>query len=277
VINITDNLIASAGVRVDYFDNKGSLDITTNKYTGAYTQTAFSPKFGLVYQPIKNVVSIFGNYQNGFTNKTGTDVNGKTFKPEHATQWEGGVKVAAMGGRLTGTVSYYDIKVKDMIRADAQHPNFSIQDGTQVSKGIEVDVNANPAQGLNIIAGFAYNDSKMAEADADVQGRRPVTAGSPYLGNLWIGYKVPQGKLQGLGLGFGGNYASDNKIVNSVYYGVFTLPAYTILNASVFYEATKFRVGLKVDNLTNKEYWTGYTTMNPQKLRSITGSISFKF
>lgn len=277
VVNITDNLIASAALRIDYFDNKGSLDMTTGKYSGNYTQTALSPKFGLVYQPVKDVISVFGNYQNGFTNKTGTDFNNKTFKPEKAMQWETGVKVAALGGKLNGTISYYNIKVSDMIRADMLHPNFSIQDGTQVSKGIEVDVNANPAQGLNVLAGFAYNDSKMTEADADVQGRRPATASSPYTANLWIGYKIPHGKAQGLGFGFGGNYASDNKILNSVYYGEFILPAYTILNASVFYEATKFRVGVKVDNLTNKEYWTGYTTMNPQKLRSITGSVSFKF
>jgi iron complex outermembrane receptor protein len=85
------------------------------------------------------------------------------------------------------------------------------------------------------------------------------------------------GKAKGLGFGFGGNYASDNKIVNSVYYGVFTLPERVILNATVFFDQPKYRIGLKVDNLTNKEYWVGYTTMNPQKLRSVTGSISFKF
>jgi iron complex outermembrane receptor protein len=66
-------------------------------------------------------------------------------------------------------------------------------------------------------------------------------------------------------------------IVNSVYYEVFTLPEYVVLNATVFFDQPKYRIGLKVDNLTNQEYWTGYTTMNPQKLRSVTGSISFKF
>jgi iron complex outermembrane receptor protein len=62
-----------------------------------------------------------------------------------------------------------------------------------------------------------------------------------------------------------------------VYYGVFTLPERVILNATVFFDQPKYRIGLKMDNLTNKEYWIGYTTMNPQKLRSVTGSISFKF
>ena len=277
VFNITDRLIFSAALRSDYFENKGNYDQASGKYSGKFDQTAFSPKFGLVYQPVKNKVSLFANYQNGFTNITGTDYKGKTFKPEQATQIEGGVKLNAFGGKLNGTISYYDIEVKDLVRPYAANPNFSIQDGTQLSKGIEAEIIAKPAMGLNVVAGFSYNDSKYEKADPDVEGRRPATAMSPYSANLWIGYSLLYGKAKGLGFGFGGNYASDNKILNSEYYGVFTLPEYVVMNATVFYDQPKYRIGLKVDNLTNKHYWIGYTTMNPQKLRSLTGSISFKF
>jgi iron complex outermembrane recepter protein len=83
--------------------------------------------------------------------------------------------------------------------------------------------------------------------------------------------------LKGWGAGFGGNYASDNKIINAKDLGTFTLPEYTVLNASVFYDHTKFRVSVKMDNLTNKKYWVGYTTVNPQKLRNFAASIAFKF
>jgi iron complex outermembrane recepter protein len=277
VLNITDRLIASAALRVDYFDNKGSYDEASGKYSNAYQQTAFSPRVGLVYQLLKNKVSAFANIQNGFTNQQGVDFNGHTFKPEEATQYEAGMKVETFSGKLNGTISYYNIKVRDVIRPDAGNPNFSIQDGEQRSKGFEVELIANPVRGFNVIAGFSYNDSKLEKADADVEGRRPATASSPYVANLWVSYKLPQGKLEGLGFGFGGNYASDNKILNSVYYGEFILPAYTVLNATVFYENPKIRLGLKADNLTNKQYWIGYTTMNAQKLRSVTGSIAFKF
>jgi len=59
--------------------------------------------------------------------------------------------------------------------------------------------------------------------------------------------------------------------------GTFYLPSYTVLNASIFYDQPRFRVALKMDNITDKHYWIGYTTVNPQKPRSITGSVSFKF
>ena len=100
---------------------------------------------------------------------------------------------------------------------------------------------------------------------------------SPYLGNLWISYRIPEGMVRGLGFGFGGNYASDNKVVNTRSQGVFILPEYTILNGTVFYEQSKFRFGVKADNITDKKYWIGYSSINPQKLRSFTASVSFRF
>jgi iron complex outermembrane receptor protein len=277
VINITDRLIAQAAIRADHFVNKGNFDISSDTYTGSYKQTTFSPKFGLVYQPVKEMVSLFANYQNGFTNQTGVDFSGKTFKPQQANQIEGGIKLNLFKGKLSSTISVYNIQVDNILRTDTSHPLYSVQNGTQLSKGIEAEVIANPFGGLNIMAGFSYNDSKYTKADSDVQGRRPATASSPYTANLWISYRLLNGNAKGLGFGFGGNYASDNKIENSVYYGVFTLPAYTVLNATVFYEHKKYRLGLKVDNLTNEHYWIGYTTMNPQQLISVVGSIAFKF
>ncbi len=277
VVNITNNLIALAALRIDRFDNQGNYDEALQARTGAYKQTAYSPKFGLVYQPIKDQISIFANYQNGFNNVGGRSATGETFKPEQANQIEGGVKLDAFNGKLSSTISYYHIKVQDIVRTDPNNQNFSIQNGTKISKGIEAEVLANPFAGLNIVAGFSYNDNKLVNADVNVEGRRDAYSMSPYTANLWISYKLLNGGLRGAGVGFGGNYASDNKIVNSASMGVFTLPAFTTLNATLFYDKPKYRIGAKVDNLTNQEYWIGYGTMNPQKLRSFTGSISYKF
>jgi iron complex outermembrane receptor protein len=287
VLNITDQFSVLAALRVDHYDNKGGSE---GGPVAAYQQTAFSPKFGLVYQPIKDKISLFANYQNSFNNRgvynaydvTASDsITQRNAKLEQANQFEAGVKLDAFNGKLTTTISYYNIRVKDILRTD---PNplaaarfAQTQDGTQLSKGFEVDVIANPVNGFNVVAGFSYNDSKLVRADADVVGRRPSTASSPYLANLWLSYRLPDYIVKGLGFGFGGNYASDNKILNSISQGVFILPAYTILNASAFYTHKQFRISAKVDNLTNQQYWIGYTTANPQKLRSFVGSLSYRF
>jgi len=280
VINLTDRLIALAALRVDRFDNKGNSDRAGSAPKGAYKQTVFSPKFGLVFQPIKDQLSLFANYQNGFNNVNGIDYKGDTFKAEQANQIEGGVKTNIFNGKLTGSLSYYYIKVKDIVRGynqDASNPNAQIQDGNKISKGIEAEIIANPVNGLNIIAGFAYNDNHLENASPDVEGRRDAYSAAPYSANLWISYKFATGSLKGFGLGAGGNYASDNKIVNSVSQGIFILPAYEVFNASVFYDHHRFRLGVKADNFTNQKYWTGYSTMNPQDLRTFTGSVTYKF
>ncbi|WP_332369721.1 TonB-dependent siderophore receptor [Spirosoma telluris] len=287
VLNLTDQLSILAALRVDAFHNKGGL---VGSPVAGYNQTAFSPKFGVVYQPLKDKVSLFANYQNSFTNQgiynaydvTASDSLTQRFaRLEQANQFEAGVKLNALSGRLTTTISYYDIQVKNLLRTDpnplAAAKFAQTQDGTQLSRGVEIDVIANPFTGFNVVAGFSYNDSKLTKADADVNGRRPTTASSPVLANLWLSYRFNAYGLRGLGFGFGGNYASDNKIQNSVSLGEFILPAYTVLNASAFYDQRKFRISAKVDNLTNQHYWIGYTTMNAQKLRSFVGSIAYKF
>jgi iron complex outermembrane receptor protein len=277
VLNLTEQLSVLAAVRIDRFDNKGGILYSP---VDAYKQTAFSPKFGLVYQPVKDRVALFANYQNSFNNLGFYRDNNNLpviAKPENANQVEGGVKLDAASGRLSATVSYYDIRVKNILLPVPGSAFASTQEGTQVSRGVELNMVANPVRGLNLVAGFAYNDSKLVNAAENVNGRRPATASSPYLANAWLSYRQPEGALQGLGLGVGGNYASDNKIVNSVSLGEFTLPNYTVLNASIFYDQPKFRLSAKVDNLANTHYWVGYTTMTPQKLRSIVGSVAYKF
>lgn len=288
VLNITEQFIAMASVRVDYFDNKGTNDfITGAKGTGKYNQTSISPKFGLVYQIVKDKVGVFANYMNGFRNVAPVvqppqvKVDGN-MKPQQANQFEGGVKLDALDHRLSFTASYYDLLVTNMTRSASMTVegvtyNYTIQDGSQRSKGVELDLAANPVSGLNIIAGYSYNDSKMEKSAPFVLGRRPVTAGPEHLANLWISYTITGGKAQGLGAGIGGNYASDNKITNDSRTGVFTLPSYAILNASIFYNAKAYRLALKLDNATNKEYFGGWTTIEKQMPRRLAASATFRF
>jgi iron complex outermembrane receptor protein len=94
---------------------------------------------------------------------------------------------------------------------------------------------------------------------------------------LWINYRLPAGSIHGLGMGFGGNYASDNMVINRDPVGQFTLPAYTVLGATLFYDQPKYKFVIKMDNIANKHYFIGYNTVNPQKLRSITANVTFRF
>lgn len=272
VLNITDQLLVMASLRVDRYVNKGAYYANVDSTVGDYKQTALSPKFGAVYQLIKNKVSVFSNYMNGFSNASGSDFYGNTFKPQRANQWEGGVKLDF--AKVSATLSYYDISVTNMTITDPDHANFSLQSGTQLSKGYEAEVIANPISGLNIVAGYTYNDSKFTKADPKTNGLRPTTAGPPKVGNLWVSYRLTKGTAKGLGFGFGGIYASEYYQTNTTDFQ-FTIPSYTVLDAAVFYDQPTFRIGIKADNLTNEKYWS-YRLAAQNPLR-ITGNVTFKF
>lgn len=290
VFNVTPQLSAMLSLRFDYFDTKPSVNYLTMAKTGKYDQSAWSPKFGLVYQVLEDKLSVFGNYMNGFRNVSpvtgnlaaGYEVN---MKPQQAEQLEAGVKMDLFQHKLTFTASYYNIEVDNISRAisvadpnDASKMlNVTIQDGTQRSRGVEFDMVANPLPGLNIVAGYSYNDSKIINAAPATKGRRPNAAGPASLANAWISYTARAGSLAGFGAGIGGNYAGENKITSSLATGDFILPSYTIVNATLFYNASKFRIAIKADNIADKEYFGGWTTVEKQMPRRYSANLTVRF
>ncbi|WP_177180977.1 TonB-dependent receptor [Parapedobacter koreensis] len=277
VLNITGQVIASAGLRIDRFINKGVYNGTVNETNGAYRQTALAPKFGLIYQPLQDRIALFGNYQTSFTNQEGSNFEGTPFRPEKAYQWEGGVKTSFFDGHFTSTLSYYDIRVEDKVRTDINHPLFRIQDGTQISRGMEVEVLGNPIPDLNILLGYAYNNSKMTKADPLVEGLRPIEAGPEHQLNFWVHYHFNElTPLNGFSIGFGGNYAGETFTVNYYPDGALAIPAYTVLNAKLSFDRPKYSFGVRVNNLTNERFWRGSGTILPQMPRQFLATLGIK-
>ncbi|GGB96196.1 TonB-dependent receptor [Dyadobacter sediminis] len=282
VLNLTNTLSVMVGLRLDHFDNVGSITTSDDDYN----QTTLSPKFGILYQPVADKVSVFANYQNGFTNVApslvGNPEDGpqtiKTFRPEQANQIEFGIKTNIIKNKLNATVSYYDIRVTDQVIADPASPFNKIQGGEIFSKGFEIELNANPVNGLNIRGGYSNNDSKTTKSDnSEILNRRPLDAGSKHIYNAWANYEVPGGKLKGFGMGAGINGASERYAINYASTGDFMLPAYTVANASLFYQAENYRIGVKLNNAFNKEYYKGWSTIAPQMPRALLANITYTF
>ncbi|MCE7065004.1 TonB-dependent receptor [Dyadobacter sp. CY326] len=282
VLNLTNNLSVMLGLRLDHFDNGGDVKTAEDDYN----QTTLSPKFGILFQPVSDKVSVFANYQNGFTNVAPSLVGDpdegpqriKTFRPEQANQIEFGIKTNIIKNKLNATISYYDIRVKDQVITDPSSPFNKIQGGQIYSKGYEIEINANPVAGLNIRGGYSNNDSKTTRSDnTEILDKRPLDAGSKHTYNAWANYEVTGGKLQGFGIGAGFNGASERYAINYASTGDFMLPAYTVANASLFYQAENYRIGLKLNNAFNKEYYKGWSTIAPQTPRALLANITYNF
>lgn len=275
VLNITDCFSVLAALRVDHY--KGS----------SYEQTSFSPKFGAVYEIVKDELSVFANFLDGFRNNgsSASDEDGtlKDWKPEHATQLEGGFKAQLFNQKLVATVGIYNIKVKDILRSIYYTTSagvagtYNVQDGERLSKGFDIDITALPLPGWTLIAGYGYNDSKYQKTSIDktgntLDGKRPGNL-PLHSANFWTDYKLMQGSLKGLGLGVGGNfigktYYSDNNYIYN--------PNRFTLDASLYYAQPKYRLSLKLNNVLNDKNWTLGRGAQPVKTREVLGSVSFR-
>lgn len=282
VINILPNLSAMLSLRLDHFTGMATAYATDN----SKEKTTLSPKLGLVYQPIQDKVSIFGNYMNGFRNVDPstiqiTDDLGNVlsselryFDPEHANQWEVGTKANLAGDKFSITASYYNINVKNKVMGNGINVN---QGGEVDSKGFEVSVLGSPIPGMNLIAGYSYNDSNVVKGDEGYPGNRTEDSGPKNLINFWGTYKIQQGALKNFGLGFGGNSASRFYTLNRGNIGAFPLPSYIIMNSSLSYTEDRYSIILKLDNIANKKYFSGWSTVTPQRLRTLSLSLNYKF
>ncbi|PXY46531.1 TonB-dependent receptor [Flavobacterium hydrophilum] len=276
VLNITNNLNVMASLRITRAINSGVYSQNTGLTTGNYNQTQFSPKLGIVYEVLKDKISLFTNYNNGFINvapaPTGPSGNITVLKPQQANQLEGGLKLNLFNGKLSSTLSYYDIQVTNATYADPANAAYTIQNGTQRSKGFEADIIANPIAGLNIVAGYGFNENIYTKNSTALQGKFSTFA-PKNIANLWISYKIMNGKLSGLGLGAGGNYVSDSWYNTT---NTFIFNGYTVANASIFYSAQKYILNLKLNNITNEQYYI-VGTGTPQMLKNITVGFTYKF
>lgn len=283
VMNLTKQLSISATLRLDRFSGLTNYWSTDE----VQSQVALSPKFGLVYQPLKDKVALFANYMNGFINQApaqvadadGSNVRMQVLRPEQANQTEVGVKTELLKNRLALTASVYHILVSDKVMTDPTNINGLIQGGEVLSKGLELSVVANPLKGLNLIAGYSFN---LAEVTKDAPengylGLRPEEAGPRQLINYWLSYSLLEGIAKGLTFGFGGNAASEHFTLNRSNTGTFALPAYHVMNASLAYKAERYTLTLRADNLLNTRYYSGWSTITPQQLRAITLGFTFRF
>ena len=250
LVSIGENLHILLGGRFDLVDQTDE-----NKLTGETFEqqdTAFSPRLGIVYQPIREV-SLYANYSRSFLPSEGaSDVNsdGSPFQPTKGEQFEVGIKTELLDGRLSATLAAYQIEKQNITTRDPNNPALRIQVGEQRSRGIEFDVLGRILPGLNLIASYSFIDAEITKDNSGFEGNRPSSVPT-HQGSLWTTYELQSGSLRGFGLGAGVVFTGDRQgdLANS-----FELPGYTRVDAALFYRRDNWRVGVNFKNLFNRDY-----------------------
>lgn len=316
LVTITEKFKVLAGIRWSWQE----AEVTTYKETYANKiqtvkpenavptigakklDNAFSPKFGLIYQPRKDV-SIFGSYSTSFTPNTGTTADLKPIEPSIIDQYEAGIKTDFLQGLLSTNVTVYQIVNSNLaqtaeFKADGSlnsDTNIKVLSGETKSKGVEIDVTAKPIDGLSIIAGYSYNDMRYTKTSglngSFIEGDRLVRTPAN-TANLSFFYTVQDGFFKGVSLGAIGNYIGDRlggwndqhstdlvKYPDGIYHREIPIEGYVTIDASVGYTWRKFSILCKLSNITNELNYTVHEnySVNPIAPRQVMTSLRYKF
>jgi iron complex outermembrane receptor protein len=304
LISFTEKIKLLAGIRWSWQESQTEThDLTKNPLTITQSakklDNAFSPKLGLVYQPLKDL-SVFASYSNSFTPNTGTTVDLQPIKPSIIDQYEAGIKKDFWRGVLSTNVTVYQITNSNLaqtaeFKADGSNNTDSTiktLSGETKSKGVEVDITARPIEGLSIIAGYSYNDMRYTKTSglngSFIEGDRLVRTPAN-TANLSFFYIVPTGKLKGITFGAIGNYIGDrfggwndqydSTKPNGINDRDIPLEGYTTIDASLGYNWKKISILCKVSNITNELNYTVHEnySVNPIAPRQVMTSLKYKF
>jgi iron complex outermembrane recepter protein len=237
---------------------------------------AFSPRAGIVYQPIEPI-SLYFSYSTSFRPLVfgGFSATREPLKPERGQQFEVGIKADLLRDRLSATFAAYQIKKENALVTDPDNPLFSIQTGEQTSRGFEFSLTGRPLPGWETSLGYAYTDAFVSEDTVIPVGDR--LGGIPrHQVGFFNSYEIQKGPLKGLGFLLGLYYVSDREaaLPNTAV----SVPDYFRVDTGIFYKRGNWKLQLNVNNLTNITYHNsdGFTIF-PQPPLTVLGQVSVEF
>ena len=318
LISITSQIKVLAGLRWSWQEaevttykellnaDKKTQDVSPEKTTptvGAKKfDNAFSPKVGLVYQPIKDM-SLFASYSSSFTPNTGTTVDLQPIEASIIDQYEAGIKTDFWKGILSTNVTVYQITNSNLAQTAEFKADGSLNSDTTIktlngetkSKGIEVDLTARPFESFSIIAGYSYNDMRYTKTSGKngsfIEGDRVVRTPAN-TANLSFFYTLQNGLLKGVSFGAIGNYIGDRlggwndqistdlvKYPDGIYHREIPLDGYSTVDASIGYTWKKFSILCRLSNITNELNYTVHEnySVNPIAPRQVMTTLKYKF
>lgn len=255
-------------------------------------QSKTSPMFGAIYK-VTDQISVFGLYSTSLFPDSGKDSRGAQFTPQVGKGTEFGVKFETADGKLSGTISYFNILREGGSQNDPNKNNINtdlydlltsqgriaerdaqfssrplgdlIQGGEQEGKGFEVDIVYQPTRNWQIVGSFADVDHQFTKSAvaATIGQTYPEAIKTRY--SLLSRYTFTEGDAKGafVGLGISGGSKSLENYVN---FGGKDVARYEPARMNVdAFAGYKFKfmgrdttVQLNIKNLTGEDDYQGW-------------------
>ncbi len=260
-----DNWIVSLAGRYDWVETRVENHLADS--SDDVRDHAFTGRIGIGYL-FDNGIAPYVSYSTSFQPETGTDFQGRAFKPTTGEQWEAGVKYQPLDWNGMITASVFQITQQNVTTADPLNPGYQVQEGEVRSRGFEVEAKAELSDAWALTAAYSYTDARVTEDNPDSTGISKVgtrMAAVPYhQASLWLDYAFQQEAFAGLTIGGGLRYVGSSMAVMDTSTGSqVKVAGYTLLDAALTYDfgaRTPDLDGLKLTlsgtNLTDEKYFT---------------------
>lgn len=254
LVELTDRLYLNYGVRYDNIRQTADYNVGFPIHSaGSFDQG--TPKVGLTYQLVPELLSIYGLYTTSFnpigSNAFGFPGPGANTDPELGRIFEAGVK-AQLRSNLVGTFSAFQI---DRFNVAVQpEAGLTYVQAGQRSKGVEFNLMGNWTERLSTVSNYSYTDVAQNDNNPapNIAGR---VRGVPYnLANSWTRYNLIQNQDRIVGLGLGYVYVGDRR---GDYNTPLVLPSYGRWDVGVFSSVGRWNLDAYVENIFDTRYSVG--------------------
>jgi len=197
------------------------------------------------------------SYATSFLPVAGSDIAQNPFKPEQGRQAEIGAKFQSSDKRLGATLAYYALTRTNVTVSDLENTGYSVQVGEQRSDGFEAEVTANLRNGWDVSAAFTTVDARTTADTTRANIGKRIQNVPGRSSSLLANYQF-DGAWSGLRAGAGLRHESDKTSPGVT----FSVPAYTVADASLSYQGRGYRIMANVKNLFAKDYYAGVLSAN---------------
>lgn len=281
-----DRWVATAGLRYDHSDIS-----TTNRLTGVTYDNqdgALTGRLGLAYL-FDNGLTPYASFSTSFLPTIGADVNGDPYEPQKSRQYEVGVKYAPDGVNGTIGVSLFDLTLENALTPYYSSTGSTlgyIQTGRQRIRGVEVEGKYELTPEIDLVASYAYSDSKVLESNIAAQLDEDMLRVPRHQGGLWVQYRPRW--IEGLGLSAGVR-ASSSYHSDTTYLDALKISGRALVDIGASYDFGALNKDLKgttlrvnVSNLFDKVYVTHCTnatggSCNYGNRRTVTASLKYEW
>ena len=225
------------------------------------TQTAFTPRLGLVYA-LTPSTNVYASWIRGFEPQSvaiqSDPETGGPFDPMKSELWEVGAKGEYLNKRLSVTTSVFRIRKNNSLypAGDPVNPKLRVAVGEEVSRGVEFDVSGRILPYWSITANYSYNVAEITKAAPGTKDLNIQRPGTPrHAANLWTKFIIPSGALRNLGMGLGINGVSAREGQVGRRAQLVTYPGYSLLNLALYYKVREIQLQLNWNNVLDKRYY----------------------